>query len=938
MKDSTLMTVPGVWEERESSKGNQFGYGTYRLIILLDEDDVKQPYSMYFKNLSNASKVFINGELMAEQGRLTDKASEFIPDNQPFQILLDDVNGKIEIIIQVANYIDPRNGGIEGSILLGSYSTLIRELVLVYSLQIIMAVVLLLHGIYSMIVYFMYKRRIEVLFLALAFFSMTIATIADDEKLLYFILPFITYKWWSIITILSYILASLFLVLTFKNVIANSKLIWGFVVICLSYATSIFLMPLETTLLNMRLFLLIIFLFPAIVISFTSVKLVLSGKQGTIFLFLLMLSIGSSSIWGILKNTEWISIPRYPYFSLEIILAVLFFAVYWFQQFFRVSEDNRRFALEMEQIDKRKDEFLVQTSHELRNPLHGIIMIGQSIVEDGNKHLDQDTKTSLQLLITVAKRLSALLNELVDLSNIKEKRVRLEWKSVNLASVVAGVLDIHRFMKEGKKIEFIHAIPEHFPNVRADENRLTQILFNLLHNALKFTEEGLIIVSAEVRKGEAVITVKDDGIGMDEETLETIFQRYEQGGTNKAAVAEGLGLGLSICKELVELHGGTISVQSKINGGSSFSFTIPLANEKEDDSKEQTVNPALTYGIASEEVAVATQNEGKARVLVVDDDFVNLKIMRQLLSEMYDVYTSSNGKEALSFLNKGNWDLVITDVMMPNMSGYELSHKIREHYSITELPILLLTARSQPEDVQAGFLAGANDYITKPVDKMELLIRVQALTSLKNSIEERIIMESAWLQAQIEPHFLYNTLNTIAALSDIDSSKMTALLHEFGNYLRASFNGRNLNKLVPIQDELELVRSYVYIEKERFGSRLKVEWEIKKELNVQIPPLAIQTLVENAIKHGVLKRPQGGTVRIEAIEELDVVKVSIIDDGVGIAEEKLRLLLMNKKEHLRGIGLVNTDKRLKQLFGRGLDISSSSEGTHVTFLLPKGIQ
>ena len=104
---------------------------------------------------------------------------------------------------------------------------------------------------------------------------------------------------------------------------------------------------------------------------------------------------------------------------------------------------------------------------------------------------------------------------------------------------------------------------------------------------------------------------------------------------------------------------------------------------------------------------------------------------------------------------------------------------------------------------------------------------------------------------------------------------------------------------------------------------------------MQTPPLAIQTLVENAIKHGVLKRPQGGTVRIEAIEQLDYVKVSIIDDGVGIEGEKLRQLLVDKKEHLRGIGLVNTDKRLKQLFGKGLVISSSSEGTHVSFLIPK---
>ena len=270
------------------------------------------------------------------------------------------------------------------------------------------------------------------------------------------------------------------------------------------------------------------------------------------------------------------------------------------------------------------------------------------------------------------------------------------------------------------------------------------------------------------------------------------------------------------------------------------------------------------------------------------------------------------------------------------MSGYELTRKIRERYSISELPILLLTARRRPEDVQSGFLAGANDYIAKPVDKMELVARVQALTFLKDSISERIRMESAWLQAQIEPHFLYNTLNTIAALSDIDSSKMITLLHEFGKYLRTSFDGRNLNKLIPLQEELELVRSYIYIEQARFGSRLNIEWNIDEKLDVQVPPLAIQTLTENAIKPGVLKRPQGGTVKIEAIDHGEWVKISIIDDGIGIADDSLNHLLKKKSEQDRGIGLLNTDNRLKQLFGQGVTISSElSVGTSVSFQVPK---
>ncbi|MGN1387871.1 MAG: ATP-binding protein [Bacillus sp. (in: firmicutes)] len=928
INQESYMTVPGTWSKEDGE--SQFGYGTYRLIILLNEEQ-EQVYSMYFKNLSNSSKVFINGQLVAERGKLSETASDFIPDNKPFQIEYENTSSQMEIIVQVSNYIDPRDGGIEEAILLGSNATIIKDQILGYSMQIVMGVVFLLHGIYLMMIYFMYRRKNEVLFLALALFSMTIATIADDNKFLYFMFPSLSYEWWTIITLLAYITASLLLVHCFKSTIAKPKIIVGYTILCLGYIVSIFVMPLQTTLFNMRLFLLIIYIFPAIIIAFAAVKLVLSGKRGTIFLFLLIISIGSSSVWGILKNTEWLNIPKYPYFPLELILAVIFFAAYWFKQFFYVSEENRQFAEKMMQIDKRKDEFLAQTSHELRNPLHGIINMAQAIVDDGNERLNQDTKVNLQLLIMVAKRMSALLNELVDLTKIKEGRVRLELGSVDLASVVSGVLDMLGYMKDGKNIEFVSYISDDFPNVRADANRLAQILFNLLHNALKFTEAGRITVSAEIRKGRAVITVKDEGIGMDAETLRIIFQPYEQGETN---MAEGLGLGLSICKELVELHGGTIAVQSALNAGSAFTFTLPLANEKAGVENNQIVSFESPQEIAAREVSV-TMNGNRARILVVDDDSVNLKVMKRLLSEQYDIHTASNGKEALTLLNKGDWDLVITDVMMPNMSGYELSQKIRGRYSITELPILLLTARSQPEDVQTGFLAGANDYVTKPVDKIELIARVQALTSLKNSISERIRMESAWLQAQIEPHFLFNTLNTIAALSEIDSSKMIALLQEFGNYLRTSFSGRNLDKLITIQDELELVRSYVYIEQERFGSRLHVEWNIEEALNVQVPPLAIQTLTENAIKHGVLKRPQGGTVRIEAIMNREYVKVSVVDDGVGIEEEHLKQLLDEKPEKIRGIGLLNTDKRLKQLFGQGLTISCpSSGGTSVSFLIP----
>src|SRR5699024_687152 len=129
-------------------------------------------------------------------------------------------------------------------------------------------------------------------------------------------------------------------------------------------------------------------------------------------------------------------------------------------------------------------------------------------------------------------------------------------------------------------------------------------------------------------------------------------------------------------------------------------------------------------------------------------------------------------------------DLVISDVMMPEMSGYELTAEIRKIYDLSELPILLLTARGNPEDIYTGFLKGANDYVTKPVDALELTMRVQAFTDLQASIHERLWMESAWLQAQIRPHFMMNTLNSIISLSEIDLPRMQRLLERFTDYLQ----------------------------------------------------------------------------------------------------------------------------------------------------------
>lgn len=232
-------------------------------------------------------------------------------------------------------------------------------------------------------------------------------------------------------------------------------------------------------------------------------------------------------------------------------------------------------------------------------------------------------------------------------------------------------------------------------------------------------------------------------------------------------------------------------------------------------------------------------------------------------------------------------------------------------------------------------MSGANDYVTKPVDAVELRSRVKALTEVRQSSRERIRMESAWLRAQIQPHYLFNTLNAINALSEIDIGRMQKLLDAFSNVLRAKFNFQNINDFVPINSELSLIRSYLYIEKERLGERLKVTCQVEDNLNVMIPALSIQPLVENAIEHGIMKRRSGGEITIRVIPHKTYVEIIVEDDGVGIEDHVLQQILDKKPASQSGVGLLNINLRLQRLYGKGLYIKSTpSVGTTVTFTVP----
>ncbi|MCU6708112.1 ATP-binding protein [Paenibacillus sp. J5C_2022] len=945
--DKRYIQVPGDWRSALPSGSNSsFGYGTYRLLILIDPLP-QQSFEFWIQDIQASSAIEFNGQI-AGVGQPAEQATMYTPRRISYSPLYK-ANGvsTIELLVRVANFENPYNGGIARDIRFGSEAAIDHERWSSIGFQVVTFIILMLHSLYALMLYAFNRQKSFLAFFMLLLVS-GLSIVSDHDSLLLTWMPFISYAWALKIKVLSYLSISFFfllLVRIFAYFRINNRLFRTYAVAVAIYSVFVAIMPppLIYFSIEAKVFLLLGW-FPLAWIVYLVGKMIARNQPDAIFLVLAATSILSSTIWGLFNYRMEVTSVYYPF---DVLAAIICFCAYWFKQFFRNSEENAKLNEQLTMADKRKDDFLANTSHELRNPLHGMLNIAQTVLDSEKHSLSDKNALNLELMITVGRRMSFMLNDLLDLTRLKEGIIRLQVQSIHVQAVASGVFDLLRFMTDGKPIRLVNAIPDTFPRVMADESRLVQILFNLVHNAIKFTNEGTVVIRAVAQDRKAYISVADTGAGMDAETLQKIFQPYEQGDSGMtASPGGGIGLGLSICKQLVELHGEALKVSSTPGEGTVFTFALALSDSSSAQQELEAVSdllPAYTKtGAAGFQFGEAadTQSSGSTDrpiILAVDDDPLNLKVLEDILAaQSFDIVTVTSGKEALFQLKAREWDLVIADVMMPHMSGYELTRAIRERYSSSELPILLLTARGKTEDISMGFLAGANDYVVKPADTMELIARVRALTDVHRTMRERLRMEAAWLQAQIQPHFLFNSLNAIAALSDINLNRMRLLLDEFGNYLRASFSFQNSEQLVPLDQELALVRSYLYIENERFNGNLDIIWEIDVGMQLKIPPLSIQPLVENAVRHGITRRSSGGRIVIQITEYEDHLETTITDNGVGIDKETVQGLLRTRSGSRQGVGLLNIDRRLKQMYGIGLQIQSDPEqGTTVSFVIPK---
>lgn len=443
--------------------------------------------------------------------------------------------------------------------------------------------------------------------------------------------------------------------------------------------------------------------------------------------------------------SPWRAWWAYALYGLGLLAAV---ALY-------IRAQQRKLAYEqsvsarLRDVNQMKDEFLANTSHELRTPLYGIIGITESLLEGITGKLPIGTRQNLSLISASAKRLSSLVNDILDFSKLSIRHLQLQRGAVDLRSLCDVVLTLSAPLVGSKQLELRNEVDPDLQAVDADEARLQQILLNLVGNAIKFTESGKVEVSVFVEGERAEVKVIDTGIGVPEDQRESIFQAFEQGDTSTERQFGGTGLGLAVTKKLVVLHGGTIGVRPGPEGGSEFFFTLPF-NDGESapvhpirEVEEHLSLPLIPGTLAPVEMVQEVPIDlppGELKILIVDDEPINRQVLlNHLALDQFVVEQASSGAEALRIVEEG-WtpDLVLLDVMMPKMSGYEVCRSLRERFPLAELPVIFLTAKNQPHDLLTGLAQGANDYLTKPITKPELLARV------------RLHLELLWVHRHLE--------------------------------------------------------------------------------------------------------------------------------------------------------------------------------------------
>ncbi len=531
---------------------------------------------------------------------------------------------------------------------------------------------------------------------------------------------------------------------------------------------------------------------------------------------------------------------KWAYLFYSILLAILLYGIRKYE-LNRVNLKNRlkqeHFETQkLKEIDEMKSEFFANISHEFRTPLTLILGPVEQLEQNES---DKFRKQKLQTVKKSAGTLLKLINQILDLSKIETGKAKLKYEKNDLVGFIKGITMSFTSIAERKNITLTFNSDLDYINTTFDKDAVEKIFYNLISNAIKFTHAGgsvevKISFTENIEKDNAktnqcVISVKDTGIGISDEDLSKVFNKFFTVEKLSRTEEQGSGIGLALAKELVELHGGNIVVQSKLNEGSTFTVSLPIDNdfsmrfESSDESADNvdvqelsTVNDnnnLLEENLLSDHTLIENdlieESDDSLIILIVEDNADVRKYISYYLVKDYKLIEASNGKEGFDKAVECIPDLIISDVMMPEMDGFTLCKKLKADERTSHIPIIILTAKAAESDKLNGLEFGADDYLIKPFSSKELALRVKNLIEIRQTLRKKfseslVIKPKEIASGSIDKLFLEKAIKVVE--NNISNEKFTVI--DLSNEMNLSHSQlhRKLKALVN-QSTTQFIRS-----------------------------------------------------------------------------------------------------------------------------------
>lgn len=573
-------------------------------------------------------------------------------------------------------------------------------------------------------------------------------------------------------------------------------------------------------------------------------------------------------------------------------------------------EEEQRRLRALEELDKAKTLFFTNISHEFRTPL--MLMLGplEELMNHRSPEWSETQSAKVEVTHRNALRLLKLVNTLLDFSRMEGGRGHARFVKTDLASFTQNLASNFRSVIEKAELEFEVKTGSNACYAYVDRQMWEKVVFNLLSNAFKYTLKGKITLELDAQDGQVRLSVRDTGVGIPAHELPRMFERFHRVHNSTGRTYEGTGIGLSLIKELIGLHGGTIGVESTEGVGSCFTAMIPegkahLGASPVYDTSPEAEGSISDFYVSEAESLLASAKKGpttddfrdnhrRDSVLIADDNADMREHIRSLLGSKYETLTASNGIEALDLIRKYRPALVLSDIMMPQMDGTELLRAVKSDPVVCHTPVILITARAGEESRIEGIEIGADDYIVKPFSSRELIVRAQAQIRMSN--ERNKITEE--LERKVEQR----TQELVNANRELESF----------NYVASH----------DLQEPLRKIQTFIHlIERNNFDSELSKGYFQKIYTSAQ----RMGELIQSVLSYSRLSKNG------EALQQVDLNKVM---DDIGVdfelAIQEKQAVLLAENLPIVGANLLQMNQLFSNLISNSLKFSAAAPEIRIT--------